>query len=219
MDLPSYHKKLFNDFITFKIKHITWDFDQILVDSETPIKERFFNITGLDYRNKKLDQWLSLANWASGENKMDFNEAADIENKIWDDPNILIKAKPISIIQKYSRNASCNSVKQSVVTSRHPKLLKITMDSIRKNYPWIGIDDIHIRQDNTMHGDEYKGKKVGQIASNVHIDDSVMSATSVLENSNAFVILFPRFLEKNKFKGNKRVLELANIDVLNEYIK
>ena len=57
--------RILRDLFEFRTKRINWDFDQIFVDSEVPVKEKFFIDTGIDYRDRKIDQWLALSHWAA----------------------------------------------------------------------------------------------------------------------------------------------------------
>lgn len=207
-------RNLLCDLFSFKIKIITLDFDQIMVDTETPVKQKFYQDTGVDYRDWKIDRWLALATHAATEGKMAFEEAAKIEEGIWRDRFVLKQVKPIRAVQAYSKMAYLHGVKQSVVTSREPDLRQITLDGINKYFNWIPESDVHIRSDDSINGDIFKGKTVGLVAPDLHLDDSVGSTRTILEHSNASVMLFSRSMERNQFMGNERVLEFPNMSML-----
>lgn len=212
--LTAQQRNILEDLFSFAIPSITWDFDQIMVDTETPVKQRFYVRTGIDYRDWKIDRWLALANKAAAEGKMALADAAKIEMEIWHDPRVMAQVKPIRAVQLYSKIAFLKGVKQSVITSRESKLKDVTLNSIRNSYYWIPEENIHIRSDDSVSGDEFKGLKVGQLGSNVHIDDAVGSTQAVLNNSDATVLFFPRSAESGTYKGNQRVIELPDMSML-----
>lgn len=78
---------LLRDMFEFKIRKISWDFDEILSNTQTPVKEEFYNDTGYDFRNKRIDQWLALANWAVLKGAY-FEKMSEIESRIWSDPMV-----------------------------------------------------------------------------------------------------------------------------------
>ncbi|MEK7168710.1 MAG: hypothetical protein AAB778_01745 [Patescibacteria group bacterium] len=120
------------DLFEFRIKRINWDFDQILVDSEVPVKEKFYIDTGINYRDKKIDQWLALSHWAEKDGYMSFEEAKEIEAPIWEDPEVISLAKPIREMQTYSQKAAERGVIQTIVTTRVSKLREVTFQSLEK---------------------------------------------------------------------------------------
>lgn len=200
------------DLFVFKIKKISLDLDEILSNTQAPVKEKFYQETGFDFRDRRIDQWLALTHWAvlKGAN---FKEMSEVESRIWSDQDVLMQAKPNLALQTYSRMASDNGVNQIVITTRVPDLADITLKWLRVNYPWIDSKNIFIRSNNLMDGDIYKGHIACQHCSLLHFDDSTSSAGEVLKQSDADLMIFPRALEMGKFKGNDRVIEFPNMDL------
>lgn len=209
---------LLRNLFEFKIRKISWDFDEILSDTQTPVKKKFYQDTGFDFRNRKIDQWLALANWAvlDGAN---FDEMSTKESQIWSDPDVLMQAKPNLFMQAYSKMAYENGVGQLVITTRVPELTNVTVKWLEINYPWIDPEKIFIRSNKFMDGDIYKGNIACQHCSLLHFDDSTSSASEVLRQSNANLMIFPRALEIGKFRGNERVLEFSDMDLWFELFK
>lgn len=203
---------LVRDMFEFKIQKISWDFDEILSDTQTPVKEKFFQDTGFDFRNRRIDQWLALANWAT-QKGANFEEMSAIESRIWSDSDVLMQAKPNLSMQTYSRMAIDHGVGQLVITTRVPELSDVTLKWIGINYPWIDPEHIFIRPNKLMDGDIFKGHVACQHYSLLHVDDSISSAVEVLKQSDANLMIFPRALEMGKFKGNDRVIEFPDMDL------
>ena len=213
-NLTSKQKLFLFDIFTFKVKKITWDFDQILFDTETPVKQAFYIRTKIDYRQRKIDRWLALSTWAKEDGKKVLEDLETAEKDIWKDPLVLKRAKPIRAMQLYSKMAFLKGVEQSVVTSRESELSTVTLDGIKKHYDWICEKDVHIRNDNNVPRDEYKGLTVGEIMPDVHFEDSIDSTSAVLKHSKANVMLFPRLKERNMFIGDERVVELPDMSMI-----
>lgn len=201
------------DLFEFRIERINWDFDQIFVDSEVPVKDRFFVDTGIDYRAKRIDQWLALSRWSEADGHMSFDEAKIIEGPIWENPQVIALAKPIREMQIYSQMAHEHNVIQSIVTTRIPELREVTYKSVAENFPWIDKHDVHIRSSTRTPRDPFKGAIVDSLSSQVHFEDSVSSTNEILRLSNAIVILFPRAKEVGFFKGNERVIEFPDMQL------
>ncbi|KKP48028.1 MAG: hypothetical protein UR39_C0002G0131 [Candidatus Woesebacteria bacterium GW2011_GWA1_33_30] len=64
-----------------------------------------------------------------------------------------------------------------------------------------------------MNGDVFKGHVACQNCSMLHFDDSVLSATEVLKQSDANLMIFPRALEMGNFKSNGRVIEFPDMNL------
>lgn len=195
----------------FRLSVVSLDFDQIMALTEEPVKEEFFIQTGIDYRGRKIDQWLALSNWAAAEGKMSFNEAVAIEGPVWENSDILFDAKPITEIQKFSENLHKARIPQIVVSTRVPKLEDSTLEWIKINFPWIDSDSVFLRKDPKFNGDSFKGLTVAQNCADVHFDDSVSSAKSILNLSTSSVMLFPRKLELKMLNGD-RVVEFESFE-------
>ncbi|HCR35604.1 hypothetical protein A2130_00765 [Candidatus Woesebacteria bacterium GWC2_33_12] len=203
---------LLRDLFEFRIRKITWDLDEILADTQTPVKQEFYKKTGFDFQDRRIDQWLALAHWAKAKGA-NFEEASKTEAEVWADVDVLMRAKPNLPIQTYSKLAFDHGVSQLVVTTRVPELADVTLKWLNSNYPWIDTKNIFIRSSTYMNGDVFKGHIACQHCSMIHFDDSISSATEVLKQSDANLMIFPRALEMGKFKGNDRVIEFPDMDL------
>jgi hypothetical protein len=212
-------EKIVSDLLDFKIKKITWDFDQIMFASEVPVKKDFYLKTGINCLDWPIDRWLALTERAVAESSMSYEEAKAIEMKSWMDPDILVQSKPIRAIQLYSKIAFLKGVKQSVVTARAPSLHEATTYGIQKYFNWIPEKDVHIRKDESVNGKIFKGMTVGIVDPEVHFEDSTADTESVLAHSNASVMLFSRSMERDRFLDNKRVIELSDMAIFASLFK
>lgn len=208
------------DLFQFRIDHVTWDFDEILSDTQTPVKKEFLLRTGgkFDFRNRKIDRWLALAHWSVDFDKsISFNEIAKVEADVWSDKDVLVRALPNVPMQVYSRLAYENKVAQSVITTRIPDLNDVTFAWLEKHYPWIDKKDIHIRlkkeSQGGLNGDVFKGVTARNIGSKIHVDDSVNSVAEVINLSDASALLFPRSMEMGKFVNSNRVIEFPDMQL------
>jgi len=199
---------LLRDLFEFRIRKITWDLDEILADTQTPVKQEFYNKTGFDFQDRRIDQWLALAHWAKAKGA-NFEEASKTETEVWADVDVLMRAKPNLPIQTYSKLAFDHGVSQLVITTRAPELADVTIRWLDNNYPWIDVKNIFIRS----NGDVFKGHVACQNCSMLHFDDSVLSATEVLKQSDANLMIFPRALEMGNFKSNGRVIEFPDMNL------
>ncbi|KKP48027.1 MAG: hypothetical protein UR38_C0002G0130 [Candidatus Woesebacteria bacterium GW2011_GWA2_33_28] len=71
---------LLRDLFEFRIRKITWDLDEILADTQTPVKQEFYNKTGFDFQDRRIDQWLALAHWAKAKGA-NFEEASKLRQE------------------------------------------------------------------------------------------------------------------------------------------
>jgi hypothetical protein len=209
---------LLRKIVNFQFSVITLDFDEILFNTQEPVKKAFFERTGFDYRSRKIDRWSALANWALADGwEKTQEEATAFEASVWADKAIFELAKPNVEIQRYSQEAFLRGVKQIVVTTRIPELKNSTFDSLTRFYPW--LKEICIRDkkesEGGLNGDVFKGIIAADVGSELHFDDSVSSGRKVLELSPASLAMFPRSLELGVFNGNDRVIEFSNMDLLN----
>lgn len=205
---------LLRKIVNFQFGVITLDFDEILFNTQEPVKKAFFEQTGFDYRPRKINRWSALANWALADGwKKTQEEAIAIEASMWADKTILELAKPNVEIQRYSQKASLRGVKQIVVTTRIPELKNSTFDSLTRFYPW--LKEIRIRDkkesEGGPNGDVFKGIATSSVGSELHLDDSVSSGRKVLELSSASLAMFPRSSELGVFTGNNRVIEFPDM--------
>ena len=205
---------LLRKIVNFQFGVITLDFDEILFNTQEPVKKAFFEQTGFDYRSRKINRWSALANWALADGwKKTWEEAAAIEASVWADKKILELAKPNVEIQRYSQEASVRGVKQIVVTTRIPELKNSTFDSLTRFYPWLKEISIRDKKESEggLNGDVFKGIITASVGSELHFDDSVSSGRKVLELSLASLAMFPRSSELGVFRGNNRAIEFPDM--------
>lgn len=203
---------------TLDFEVITLDVDQIMLDTETPVIHAFFLETNLDYRLRKIDQWLALANWAKAEGH-DFDKLAAIENRLWTDPEVLSRAQPNPAIQRLSKLAVEAGKDVHVITARRPHLAQATMTSLTMHYPWINPNNVHLRKDTTVSGADFKAATVVALGSDMHIEDSVVDTQAILTmpgGSEVSIIQIPRELEFGAFTRSDNVVELPEVAVLAE---
>lgn len=211
------------DLNKFRIPRITFDFDEILSDTQTPVIEEFYKRTGFDFRGWKIDRWLALAHWSCSKYGVDFNEISKVETNVWSDESVLAQAKPNLPMQAYSQKASEHKIEQAVITTRIPELTSLTYSWLDAHFPWIQKSNVFIRDkkksDGGTDGDDFKGIQAKKFGSMLHFDDSIASVTRVIETSDATAILFPRNLERGRFSDTQRVIEFPNMNLWYETFK
>lgn len=151
------------------------------------------------------------------DNCASFDEIAKVEADVWSDKDVLMRALPNIPMQIYSKIASANKVKQSVITTRIPELRDATFAWLEMYYPWIKKNDIHIRSKKEsqagLTGDIFKGVTARKVGSKIHVDDSPASVAEVISRSGASALLFPRSKEMGKFTNNSRVVEFPGMEL------
>ena len=196
----------------YKIPVINWDFDQTLVDSEIPVKQRYYELTGLDFRDRKIDRYAALSHWTEIEGSMPFDQASLIEFPIWRNSDVLSKATPITQMQEFSKKCNETNIIQTITTAREPELRQITLDTIEHHFPWFTEKNLNIRFGVRTPSEPFKGVMSDAIDATVCFEDSITSTRQILKFSNAYVILFPKLLERGMFQGNERVIEFSNFE-------
>jgi len=182
--LPAWHRIFIEDFRTFKIKRIVWDLDETLGDTQAVVKEEFDLIAGTNYKDRILDRFDGLSHWAHEDGVMTFEEAHELESRLWTSEDILGWVKPFHGIQVYSRDADKNDVEQFVVTSRTGRLDKVTFAWSLIHYPWIPRENVRITTNRDVRYDfEFKVSETGLIEPEAVVDDNNDHILMMLKNA------------------------------------
>ncbi len=111
---------------------ISWDFDQVLMQSEIPTADYCDKDKGTKYSGRKIRGWNSYSKWLFEDGKFKtIEEAEAYEEYIWTHPKILKEAPPNKRFQALSFEAWRVGIKQSITTSRIPELAFVTETQVR----------------------------------------------------------------------------------------
>lgn len=201
------------------VRVIVWDLDQVLSNSEAPVKQAFFEETGFDYRDKLVDRWRALAHWTFEAGLMPLAEAEDIEARLWRNTSILGKAPPNKEMIEYSKKAFTKGIKQFIVTSRpgDDDHYEATIRWRNEHCSWIPATHIRIRDKNDkMDGGTFKAEIIASIQPDVMFEDSPAHVKEVLKGiENIRIVLFARGAERGMV-NDERVIEVPNMQVFGE---
>jgi hypothetical protein len=177
----------------FKVKKINWDIDQVLSESEKPVKIYFDMIAGTNIADEKLvDGWNPITEIVNRKKLLDISKSIEIENALWTDPDVLSAAEPSYALRRFSLLAYWNGVSQSVTTSRIPVFEHATPEWILKYYPWIPLESVMQSKVPDAGGNSFKLRELVKIAPDVHFEDSVLFMQSLHSaNPNIGIIGFP----------------------------
>ena len=209
-------RRKLQSFLDLDFSKVTFDLDQVMAKTEEPVKEAFFNETGLDYRDRKINKYHALAYWAEGDG-LDLEPTVAFERKLWTDEKILFSAPPNPVIQTFSYIATRLLKKVNVITARNSDLKGSTLDWVKQNYSWIDLGNVHIRDEgnNANGGYLFKAETVNRIGPDVHFEDGKADIEHIVKSPDRFpIIYFPRLEERYAFSINPRVITVPTIELL-----
>lgn len=177
---------------------LSWDFDQVLMQTEIPVADFCDSDKGTHYRGRKIRGWNSFSQWLLEDGIFRTKEEADdYENKIWTDPKIIKEGLPNRKLQALSYAAFKRGIKQTITTSRISKLAIVTEGQVKLYYPWLS-ESVNQRLEDIpgVAGEDYKVTKVSELymanPSLVHMDDSMTFMRKLLgKNPDISVLGFP----------------------------
>lgn len=165
---------LIEDLRDFRVRRIVWDLDEVMGDTQEVIKAEFDHLAGTNYKARYLDRFDALSFWAEGDGVMTFQEAHELEGRLWTNKDLLSQVLPFPEIQKYSQEAYDNGVEQFVATSRQGALRGVTFEWSLLNYPWIPSENVRITQEIEVRYDtDFKVSTVFSLTPDVHFDDNL----------------------------------------------
>lgn len=195
---------------------ISWDFDQVLIESQSPVFEKADKDFGTHYKGRKVISWSSVAEWLVEDGKMhDFEKAKDYEEALWNDPDIIAKSPVNRRLQALSFVAWQRGIRQTISTSRPPALEEVTKLQVEKYFPWLigHVNQRTVKQAgvNGKDGINFKVRHVSELYQGnhnlVHLDDSMVTLRKLLQlHPNMNVFGFPATKERfSDLIGGQRI--------------
>lgn len=177
----------------FKIKKINWDIDQVISESEKPVKIYFDLLAGTNISDEILvDGWNPISEIVNRKKLLDINKAIQIEERLWTDPDVLLAAEPNYPLRRFSLQAYWHGIQQSVTTSRIPAFEHTTSEWVTKYFPWIPVELIMQSKAPDPGGNSFKLREVLRIAPEVHFEDSTLFMMKLrAANPDIGIIGFP----------------------------
>ncbi len=204
---------------------ISWDFDQVLMQSEIPTADYCDKDKGTKYSGRKIRGWNSYSKWLFEDGKFKtIEEAEAYEEYIWTHPKILKEAPPNKRFQALSFEAWRVGIKQSITTSRIPELAFVTETQVRLHFPWLtGQVNQRTEAITGVSGEDYKVLQVAAAyeanPSLVHLDDSMSFMRKILKVTPGLSVIGFPCLEDiyADMQGPRRVF-FPDISMFNELI-
>ena len=131
------------------------------------------------------------------------DEALEINEKLWTDPDILSKSPPMPGAVEFTRKLHEQGINLTVVTSRIPKLKESTIDWFRKWMPW--IERVYIRESKNIAGEIFKTEVINQLGVRVHFEDGLDHTKHILDKTEACVVFIPYTKEVFSTSSNRIV--------------
>src|SRR3990167_8577657 len=172
--LTSGQRKFLKEIVSFEVKKINWDLDQVLAASEEPLLKWFDLLHGTNFRFEKIKSgWDPVTEMAAKHFQTNLAQVSEWENELWTDPDVLFAAEPNYGIRRFSWLASHTGVVQTVATSRNSHFKDSTPEWLAKYYPWIDKGNIYQNKDTNMDGSDFKLKTILGLQPDVHVEDSI----------------------------------------------
>jgi 5'(3')-deoxyribonucleotidase len=168
---------------------VSWDLDEVLAYTQEAVIDRLNQLTGLTrFYKPPITKWWQITDWLVENEGWNQTSARRYEASLWTDPDILGSADPFPGRQAFSLTLSSFDISQYVVTGRNPNLKEATLGWCYYFYPWIGVNNVHIREDESISAPQFKVETIRNIGANIHFEDSAVDAQAVLEGTDAFVV-------------------------------
>ncbi len=189
-----------------KTSKISFDADGVLVNSGAAVIDVFNDLFKTDYGSKDVYGWFAIAEWAilAGASE---EEALDLNERLWTDPEILFKSPPIPGAVEFTRKIYQENSDFSVITSRLPSLRESTIAWFQKWMPWIRPEKINIREDSRIHGDDFKVNRIKESNVRIHFEDQPDHAKMILDKTNACVVFMP-YIKELLNLSNDRLIQI-----------
>lgn len=151
----------------------SFDADQVLIDSATPVLKEFNRILGTSYKPKDIYGWDSLKDWAIQKGYPE-EEAKDFNFKLWTDPYLLNFSKPLpGSLEIYRKFLEKSNYPIPIITVRNHNLREVTIDWFKKYLPEVSESLIIMRENDKIKGNDFKEEKLRQFKIKWHFDDSL----------------------------------------------
>jgi len=127
------------------------------------------------------------------EKGMTGEEANKLEEELWNNPDLIINAKPIYSALLFFITLTTRSFGRThIISSCPPHLRDVNLQWCRlwfSGNPFFMPDQVWIRSNEEISGDDYKIDKIRVVGSHMHIDDSLEISKRVRDETKAHPVL------------------------------
>lgn len=191
-----------------KTYKLSFDADGVLINSGVPVIEAFNKLFKTDHKPEDVRGWFAIAEWAVATGITE-DEALEINEKLWTDPDILSKSPPMPGAVEFTRKLHEQGINLTVVTSRIPKLKENTINWFRKWMPW--IERVYIRESKNIAGEIFKTEVINKLGVKVHFEDGLDHTKLILDRTEACVVFMPYTKEVFSTNSN-RIIQILTED-------
>ncbi len=176
---------------------LSFDADGILINSAHAVTHAFNRKYNTSFTTKNITNWYSLVDWSKSLGFGDA-ESSEIALNIWNDPKVIGDSGPMpgALETCFSVAHFLGEDRLHVITSRPASLRQITFDWFNYWMPWIPKRNIHIRDSDSVTGENFKVNKISEIKVSVHVEDAAHQAQPILDGTNAWVYYIPTMYEE-----------------------
>lgn len=171
----------------FRIYKPSVDNDGVLANTRAPVVEEFNRLYGTDYKAEDIRHWQTVANWAL-ELGMSWEEALEVDKRLWYDPDILFRAEPIPGALDFTFWFRHEGIELAIITSRPHFLEESTVEWYKKWMPWIKPENIYIQETDEMDGDIFKIWTIKLLKIGIHFEDALSHAEKILTYTDAKLV-------------------------------
>ncbi len=191
-----------------KTYKLSFDADGVLINSGVPVIKAFNKLFKTDHKPEDVRGWFAIAEWAVAAGSTE-DEALDLNEKLWTNPDILSKSPPMPGAVEFTRKLHEQGINLTVVTSRIPKLKENTIDWFRKWMPW--IERVYIRESKNIAGEIFKTEVINQLGARVHFEDGLDHTKLILDRTEACIVFMPYTKEVFSTNSN-RIIQILTED-------
>ena len=175
----------------FRNSVVSFDIDQVEVDSASTAIQEINRRLGTEYSVADLTAYWGLVEILKRDHK-EIAEPTNFAIGIWNDPEVIGKALPVSGSIILSRYLFDEGISAYRITSRPASLRDTTLIWYKKSMPWVSSDSIHIQPDGSEIKPDFKVAEIGKLEVDFHFEDSWEHAEEIVAKTNAIVILIPQ---------------------------
>lgn len=190
---------------------ISFDADQVLIDSATPVLTEFNKRYNTNFRPKDINDWYFLEKRLKEKGVSD-KEAERLNLAIWTDPELMDVSKPLpGSIELYREFLKRSDHQIPIITVRNHKLRDVTLQWFKRYLPEVPESWILMRKNKNIKGNDFKEEKLRELKINWHFDDSSDIKDLILQKLPSTNVVYisssQTFTDSNI---TKRLITIAN---------
>ncbi len=172
---------------------ITFDIDGVLAHSAAIVTAIASDRYNVYFDPNEIDDWGALRSIAlqAGLSEESANEIEDL----WSNPEVLRQSLPIPGAIHFLKRIYTHSLDRKdsavyVITSRDPAFNDSTVDWFKEYAPFFPKENIFIRENLSLEGGIFKAKRVRELGSCLHFEDSEHQAKTILKECPDTTVVF-----------------------------